>query len=319
MRYPRKPHAILPSLLITLVLIAAPALHGDGSVGSAVAASAAAVSGGTVSGGDVTTPPAAFVEITIPVVTGFNPANRPPVATYNWQTLGGSADPAEVRRIMISTAGFGSSYSATEDYIRNNPAAPEWSAWEPYSPPGTGTSWTSPPLDFGTYVFAVQGRDAGGTVGATFELDRNMRRVVVSLRTTGPLLTVTSDVLAAPIITATTSTPPVIVDVPSNTPISFCFTADASAYGGVVTGYRWGWDILDLNDDEAWAIPFTPFSQIEECSPTYLFFFGVHVFSVEVIDNDGFKSRAQVIVNTLPVTPTTPISWGELKARFQMP
>jgi len=119
-----------------------------------------------------------FLVITVPAVSGLNPVNVPPITTFRWGTWSGHADPAEYRRILVSTTGFGGSFSATEDYIRNNRGAPEWSSWMEYSPPDVGTYWTTPPMSAGYYVFAVQGRDASGEAEQEFDFV-NMRRIRV--------------------------------------------------------------------------------------------------------------------------------------------
>jgi hypothetical protein len=256
-----------------------------------------------------------YLEITIPVFSGLNPALRPPVATYQWQTIAGSVDPAEVRWIFISTQEFNDSYSETADYIRNNPDAVEWSPWEPFDPPGAGTSWTSPPRDYGPYVFAVQGRDSTAALLEDFSFDRNMRRILVSIRSTGPMLTVTGDFID-PITTNVTTTPLTIIELIGGTPVSFCWTADAGMYGGLVVGYRYGWDIADLDNDSMWDIPYTPFSQTQECSPEKSYYFGTHTFHVEVMDNDGYKSRVGIKINILPNTPAGHTTWGRMKALY---
>jgi len=200
--------------------------------------------------------PAPLVEITIPLQVGLNPAHRPPVATYEWQTLSGSADPAEVRWIIVPLVEHNNDWYEAEQYVRDNADAPEWSPWQPYSPPGTGTSWTSEPaLDYGLYVFAVQGRDGAGNVDAEFTLDRNLRRVVVGRRTTGPLLKVTGAFIDD-IYTSVTSTPVTEVELEGGTPVSFCWEATGEDYGLPVTGYRYGWDVTDPGDDDAWPMPF---------------------------------------------------------------
>ena len=58
-----------------------------------------------------------FLEITIPVANGLNPAIRPPIATYEWKTVIGSPDPAEVRYAFVSTDAHSGSYSLTENYL----------------------------------------------------------------------------------------------------------------------------------------------------------------------------------------------------------
>ncbi len=255
-----------------------------------------------------------YLEITIPLQNGLNPATRPPVATYQWQTIAGSPDPAEVRWMMISAIPFNDNYHQTEEYIRNNPDAPEWSSWQTYAPPA-GTSWTSPPMDFGRYVFAVQGRDGSGNAELDFSLDRNIRRVMVATRSTGPYFKVKGTGIDS-VITTQPDRPPVEIELESGTPAVYCWTADASFYGGVVTGYRYGWDIADPNDDSQWEIPFTPFVNPEECSPSKTFTSGVHTFRTEVIDNDGYTSRVTIQITYLLEVPAEKSTWGRIKAKY---
>lgn len=251
---------------------------------------------------------AQYLEITIPVRCGLAPAFRPLIATYLWQTIDGSPDPAEVRWIMIPTADFNESYDATIEYIRTHPDASEWSEWVTYNPPDIGTSWTSSALNYGPYVFAVHGRDSEGNANTVFDEDYNVRRIMVSPRTTGPLLTVTGDHID-PIQTAVTDAPPTQIGLANGTPVSFCWTADACAYGGVVTGYRYGWDLIDPEDpnDPGWEIPYTPFVEEEECSPERVYNSGVHTFTVEVMDFDGYKSRASIEITYSPPIPPSSI------------
>jgi hypothetical protein len=147
-----------------------------------------------------------FLEITIPLQIGINPAIRPPVASYEWRTIAGSPNPAEFRWMLISAIPFNDNYHQTEEYIRNNPDAPEWSSWQTYAPP-VGTTWTSPPTDFGRYVFAVQGRDGSGNAEQDFSLDRNIRRIMVAARSTGPFFKVKGTGIDS-VMTAHPDTPP---------------------------------------------------------------------------------------------------------------
>jgi hypothetical protein len=256
-----------------------------------------------------------YLEITVPVETDFGPALRTAIATYEWQTVAGSSDPAEVRWILLPVTG--SDFAGALDYIRTTPDAPEWSAWTAYSPPGAGTSWTTPPMDLGNYMFAVQGRDASGVPETEFDLARNARRVRVSNRSTGPMLTVDGD-LIDPIVTATTATPVVEVTADGSIPAIFCWSADASAYGLTVTGYRYGWDVIDPEDDSdpGWTSGFVPFSQPVECSNALDPTVGTHTFTVEVIDYDGFKSRV-VIAITYATVSAEESSWGAVKAFYR--
>jgi hypothetical protein len=260
----------------------------------------------------VAQPSTEFLEITIPLRVGLNPAVRPPIASYWCQTYAGSPDPVEVRWIIEPLSNHNDDWYETMDYIRNNPDAPNWFAWQPYSPPDIGTRWISPVVEYGFYLVAVQGIDDGGITDTDFSEDRNMRRVMVGSRATGPVLSVTGEHISE-IITNRIDTPVTEIDLNGGTPVSFCWTADASDYGLIVVACRYDWDVVDPDD---WDMPYTPFSGEEECSPEYVFDSGTHTFYIEVIDFDGFKSRVpiQVAYTLVPVENTT---WGHVKALYK--
>jgi hypothetical protein len=256
-----------------------------------------------------------FLEITYPDAgLGITPRDVAPVTTYAWQTFEDSTDPTEVRFVLLSTVPFGNSYLQTLQYLRTVPNAPEWSPWMAYLPPDMGTSWTSPEMDYGDYVFAVQGRDALGETELLVE-PRNAARIRISLRETGPLLTVTGD-LIDPIVTSVTTTPITEITVDGGTPVSFCWMADASMYGGVVDGYRYQWDMTDPDDEDQWETGFIPFPAPSVCSTPEDFFVGDHLFHVEVIDNAGYKSRVPILVHVIPTTPVEQTTWGRVKALY---
>jgi hypothetical protein len=131
----------------------------------------------------------------------------------------------------------------------------------------------------------------------------------------GPTLEVTGD-LIGPIVTNTTATPVTEINVAPGTPMSFCLTADASGYGGVVAGYRTGWDITDPDDDNAWGMPFTPFPTPTVCTTAQVFLAGSHMFYAEVIDDAGIKSRVPILAHVLAPTPVEESTWGQIKALY---
>ena len=251
--------------------------------------------------------PVVFIET--PRTFGFTIAQVPPIPTFRWNandfisSREETQPPDSVRSILVPTQRFAGGFDETTRYIRENPAAPEWTPWEYYSAPGdTGKFWhPEDELGFGSYVFAVQVKDEAGAVSPVFDLNRNMRRIRISVLKTGPILTVTNRFLA-PIVTSSPDGSLAILDFPAGMPIGFSWKADASSYGGIVTAYRYGWDILDLNDDEQWDVDFTPFIGSIAQSPSRTFFFGSHAFYVEVVDNSGFTSRQGIIVNAIPFT-----------------
>jgi hypothetical protein len=250
--------------------------------------------------------PTVFVDV--PRATGLNPALVPPITTFSWtgkdyvSNIQQVQEPDSSRHILLSTKGFGEDWDATLLYIQTTPDDDRWSDWDYYRQPGdTGKFWTSPPLDLGPYIFAIQVKDEAGAVSPVFDLASNTRRVLVGQRATGPVFVAFNRFMGS-IVTSTVNTPATILDLPVGVPMSFTLRASAEDYGGIVSGYRYGWDILDLNDDEQWAVDFTPFTGSEAVTPSRTFFFGSHTFFAEVIDNSGLKSRVEVRVNIIPFT-----------------
>lgn len=249
------------------------------------------------------------VDVIIPRATGVEPAQVPPVTTFKWVATDFVSnelevqEPESIRTILVNTKFHGGRTQQTLDYIRKNPNAPEWTSWRNYQTAGdTGKVWTTPPLSIpDSYVFAIQAKDEAGAVNPVFDLARNVRFILVGSRSTGPILTVRNQFLGA-IVTSSPNTPLSILDIPAGVEMEFEWEADASSYGGIVSGYRYGWDILDLNDPEQWAISYTPFIGRVAKSPIRTFFFGSHTFHIEVIDNSGFTSRVGVRVNVVPFT-----------------
>jgi hypothetical protein len=250
------------------------------------------------------------IQITIPRALGLSPALVPPKTTFRWAAVDYVTSPLEVqdpdsvRWILRSTRDFDESWTATLDHIRTHPDDSLWSDWMYYkAPQDSGKFLTTTTLPNGPYIFAVQAKDEAGAITPVFDAVRNVRRLLVSPRKNGPQLVVTNRFLGS-IVTSSPNIRLAILDLPVGVPLTFCWQASAESYGGLVSGYRYGWDIIDLNDDDQWEIDISPFREDRdrECSPSRTFFFGVHTFFVEVVDNNGFKARAGVKLNVIPFT-----------------
>jgi hypothetical protein len=61
-----------------------------------------------------------------------------------------------------------------------------------------------------------------------------------------------------------------------------------------VTDYRYGFDIVDLNDPTAWDIDWTPGAT---SAPPRTFYFGTHTFHVEARDNTGAVTRGSFVIH----------------------
>ncbi len=250
------------------------------------------------------------VRITTPAAElGLTPADIPPISTIVWTATDfidsddNKQEPDSVQWALVSTTGHDNSYSKTITYLRDNPNAPEWYPWSWYRAPlDSGKSWTTPPLEFGDYVFAIRAKDEAGAVTAILNEPLvagqpfNVRRLKIAPRISGPTFIISSSLIGS-IIAASCDYPLTIVDVPAGVDLAFTLKACAEHYGGTVSGYRYGWDILDLNDPDQWEIDYTPFVGSLANTPPRNFNFGTHTFTAEVIDNSGFCSRIEVKVN----------------------
>ena len=148
----------------------------------------------------------------------------------------------------------------------------------------------------GEYVFAVRAVDIAGATEKGIEFGTNIRHFTVSTRNPGPLLTVCSSVFT--LCLAPTSGPD---DAPrrelqifEGETISFSWSADASRYGGEISGYTFALDDtstfpgLDLLRT---ATTFAP----EVLTP------GIHSLFVRAVDDGGLVTNA--IIPILIVRP----------------
>jgi hypothetical protein len=255
------------------------------------------------------------VNIVVPRRIGLNPADVPPISTFRWVATDYVSDqmtwqdPDSVSWILEPRKLHDGDWNETMAYIRSLPVdADEWGDWVWYgAPEDSGHFWTTPPMDFGTYVFAIRAKDEAGAITPVFDETQNMRRINVSTRKTGPLLIVRNQYLGS-VVTTVCNHPLTILDLPAGIPVEFSWTADASDYGGSEAGYRYGWDIKDLNDPDQWDVDYSPFPPPPEGQPPgarsvpRTFNFGTHVFTIEVVDNSGFCSRVEVKVNIVQFT-----------------
>lgn len=239
---------------------------------------------------------------------GLTPAAMPPISTFIWQAFDpvdtspeNDQDPDSVQWALVDVDQHGG-YRSTVEYLSTPESAKDWFPWSWYRAPlDSGKSWTTPPLDFGNYVFAVRAKDEAGAVTPVLEEPVNARRIKIEARISGPTLQVTNEFVGK-ILAASCDFPVTIADIAANVPVSFAMSACAKHYGGTVSGYRYGWDIIDPRDPDQWEIDYTPFVGSFATTPPRKFNFGTHTFTCEVIDNSGFCSRVEVKLNIVRFT-----------------
>lgn len=211
------------------------------------------------------------------------------VIVFGWHG-GNERNPRAVRWMWSTVVDTNGVYDPTFDIVRDLNENPEryedkWSRWVPYGGPSgrTTTLGDDETLQVNrSHIFAVQAMDACGRATGQFDRRTNCRQFVVS-NVAVPLLTVAEPLIGYAIFLG--MNPRVrSYDVPAGFPLNFTWRADASSYGGEVAGYRYGWDVLDINDPGDWEVRFSP---AYTSAPPRTFFAGTHTFFVEAIDNAG--------------------------------
>jgi hypothetical protein len=250
------------------------------------------------------------VVVDVPVKVALNAAMVPPITTFRWHAsdpisdLAFKQEPDSVQWALARVPDSDADFRNTIEYLGTPAAAKEWQPWVYYkAPQDSGKFWTTPVIDYGRYVFAIRAKDEAGAITPVLDegTNGNVRRVQVGQLVSGPLMTVTNDYIGV-IRTSICSEPARILDSPAGVPLDFTIQGDASSYGGTIAGYRYGWDIPDLNDPEQWEIDLTPFIGHFATVPQRSFFFGTHTLTMEVQDNNGYCSRIEVKVNIVPFT-----------------
>ena len=145
----------------------------------------------------------------------------------------------------------------------------------------------------GFYLFLVQAKDEAGAITSHYRDGKNLRkmRVVADLQ---PRLTIYERSLGTNYVSHEQFYD---YDVAEGQPLNLSWTASAGEYGSEITGYRYGWDIVDLNEDDQW----TSWS-LGNTSSSASFPSGTHSFTLEARDFSGRSTRVTYRFFVVPFT-----------------
>jgi hypothetical protein len=179
-----------------------------------------------------------------------------------------------------------------------------WSGWTPFAAQDGRMTviGDEEELTIGRYyIFTVQSRDDRDSLTTRFDKQTNVRTFGVTTPI-GPALFIYDPVIKGAIFIGTLMNP-LERDYPSGAAISFQWNASADSYGGEIVGYRYGWDIPDL---ESWDAPFDPACTT---SVEVSFYAGIHTLFVEALDQAGKMTRGRVELTIVPFPMERNLLW----------
>lgn len=247
------------------------------------------------------------VRVTVPAIaTGNSCAASARVLTFGWE----GEDPDHVSRRPVAVRWV---FHEVPDcmlrgqYEAANPIAalPDsaWSPWIAYDAPAdSGRTVTLTRQNLGRrFLFAVQARDEAGAVTPVFDWGVNVRHVEVR-EAARPLLQITEPLVGSFDFAGSSTVR--VAEVVGGQPLSFTWSADASAYGGVITAYRHGWDVQDVSDanDPGWVGPWGLGDSYRRAA-TRNFAGGTHNFVAQVLDNSGTLTRGVFQLDVIEIKP----------------
>ena len=247
----------------------------------------------------------------------------PPVIVFNWEgedpvDATSTIDPVASRFVIIGTTvvigGTGDKYVNFPDSLYVLPQRYEWSPWRAWGAlDRSGTRGVVSGLarigDYpgaGYYLFAVQAMDEAGAITPVFDYQTAGKNNVCRLRVKGnigPVLTVREEFLGTQ--TFVGGSRPIRLDIAAGQPINFRWSADASAYGGEIVGYRYGWDIRNHDEDQEWS----SWSVSNTSAPVRSFSTGSHRFNLQVRDNAESITEAIYELTVHTVTLSRSLLW----------
>ncbi len=246
----------------------------------------------------------------------------PPVVVFNWDGAdplgdGTVLEPVAARWVLIPSDIEGLSvYTSWPDSLYRLPARYAWSPWRPWGASDSsgvravvrGLQRVGQVLDppSGFYIFAVQALDEAGAVTPVFDTQTHGRNNAVLVRVSGsvgPTLIVSERFMGTRRFVGATR--PVNLDVATGQPVNFHWTADASAYGGSIEGYRFAWNLRDPTDPSQWS----SWSATALEAPTRTFTSGNQRFFLQVRDNAESITSIEFELSVHRVTASRDVLW----------
>ena len=241
------------------------------------------------------------VQVDLPGLTAQGPVATAPTVTFGF--TGADADgptglPTRVRFFFTAAQIDGVPIATRAEYEAHVDELiawddPAWSPWMTYPEDPAQAGVTFPMLAADQYyLFAVQVLDTLGAVSVGRNYAAEVAHIHVQAGTFRP------EVVLAEYFMGVSTAPLRVTSIAPGQPLNFSWTASAAAYGGTIVSYRYGWDLVDVNDpnDPGWAVP--PGDDLR--APERIFQAGLHMFTLEVVDDSGQSTLRQWQLSVVP-------------------
>jgi hypothetical protein len=259
------------------------------------------------------------VAIRRPVSPGLQ-FQSPPTVFLSWSGQdplgdGGFQPPVASRWLVLPSAvDSRGKYLSWPDSVYTLPARFSWSPWHRWGNPDssgvralvTGLLSAGLTSQSGYYIFAVQAMDEAGAITPVFDTAAGGKNNAVLMRISqpaGPFLLVEDRFLG--VYSFIGKVPPVPLDVATGQPIRFHWSGNAAQYGGEISGYRYGWNLLDPGNDAEWS----SWSLTGVAAPTHTIAFGEHRFYLQARDNAGNVTSVMFELASHEVTRERDLLW----------
>jgi len=191
------------------------------------------------------------------------------------------------------------------------------SGWIEYATSDTGSTTKIGDDEFldpkapAEYVFAVQAKDeAGAVTGIMDQFGGGNNVVCYTVSPKNPKLTVTEKTTGSTVFVGARAAKASEVQVPPGIELRFSWTANSTNYGGKVTAFRYGWDIVNLDNPDEWDSQWGK----DVTGTVKTFYSSVHTLHVQVRDDGGYITTGLVSVQIIDFNMKRPLilidDWG---------
>jgi len=202
------------------------------------------------------------------------------------------------------------------------------SGWIEYATSDTGSTTKIGDDEFlnpgapAPYVFAVQAKDEAGAITSIMEQSSIGNVVCFSVSPKNPELTITEKTIGSAIFIGERAAKASESQVPPGIELVFSWHANASDYGGQITGFRYGWDIVNLDNPDDWDSQWGRDVQ----GSVKTFYSSTHTLNVQVRDDGGHVTTGLVSVQVIDFNMGKPLllvdDWGlgtsDMNGQFPM-